>query len=232
MHSLIEMPRFLLLDNRDSFTYNLWAWVKKEGYPCRVVTCDEAPEAWETEPWDAAIVGPGPGTPYEAGSLMPFIARYALAKPLLGICLGHQALGLHAGATLIRAPAPMHGKVSTLLPAPFLQHKIQEMAHGASVQGLSLKVMRYHSLVLSQLPADYLLLANAEEDGTLQAMCHQSLPLWGYQFHPESIMTEAPELYLRLFVASLCGLSGPGSSWAGRDPDAKAEGGIVDLSHA
>ena len=86
------MDRFLLLDNRDSFTYNLRAWVLKAGYQCRVVDHHQGPEAWEAWSWDAAILGPGPGTPAKAGRLMSFVDRYAEEKPLLGICLGHQAL--------------------------------------------------------------------------------------------------------------------------------------------
>jgi len=194
------MNRFLLLDNRDSFTYNLRAWVLRAGYQCRVVDHHHGPEAWDAWSWDAAILGPGPGTPPKAGQLMSFVDRYAEEKPLLGICLGHQALGLKAGAQLVHASEPVHGKRSLLRWEKsvynLLQHNYQSKY--PSLEGC--QVMRYHSLVLDQVPDTYQLLATASDDGTIQAIRHRSRPLWGYQFHPESITTDSSQAWLQLFV--------------------------------
>lgn len=197
------MAKFLLIDNRDSFTYNLLAWVLREGHQCRVLSCDDPMASVDDEPWDAAILGPGPGTPQDAGWLMAFIARFVDAKPLLGICLGHQALGIHFGSSLVRASRPMHGKTTTL-QATSRMTEIQIQAgwpDGDSIHGL--EVMRYHSLVLDRVPEDFDLLATASDDGSVQAMRHRLKPLWGYQFHPESILSQRPDLLLRVFVQCL-----------------------------
>ena len=197
------MAKFLLIDNRDSFTYNLMAWVMKEGHHCRVLTCDAPMNSVHEEEWEAAILGPGPGIPEEAGWLMEFIARYADTKPMLGVCLGHQALGIHFGSSLVRAKNPMHGKRSTLVANP--TKETQGMGSGRppvdSLDGL--EVMRYHSLVLDAVPKEFELLASARDDGSIQAMRHCSRPLWGYQFHPESILSQKPDLLLSIFLQSL-----------------------------
>ena len=194
------MDRFLLLDNRDSFTHNLRAWVLKAGYQCRVVDHHQGPEAWEAWSWDAAILGPGPGTPPKAGRLMSFVDRYAEEKPLLGICLGHQALGLKAGAQLVHASAPVHGKRSFLRWDRSMCDLFQHNYKSKVTQFEGGQVMRYHSLVLDRVPETYQLLATASDDGTIQVMRHRSRPLWGYQFHPESIATDSSQAWLQLFV--------------------------------
>lgn len=197
------MAKFLLIDNRDSFTYNLMAWVMKEGHHCRVLTCDDSMKSVQDEEWDAAILGPGPGTPEEAGWLMDFIAQYADTKPMLGVCLGHQALGIHFGSSLVRARRPMHGKTSILVANPMLEN--QGVRSGLpTVDSLDgLEVMRYHSLVLDTVPREFELLARAQDDGSVQAMRHCNRPLWGYQFHPESILSQKPDLLLSIFLQSL-----------------------------
>jgi anthranilate synthase component 2 len=197
------MVKFLLIDNRDSFTYNLLAWVLREGHECRILSCDDPMSAVDEVDWDAAILGPGPGIPEEAGWLMAFIAKFVDTKPMLGICLGHQALGIYFGATLVRASKPMHGKTAILQATPRMT-QIQFQAGwpaGDSLQGL--EVMRYHSLVLDRVPEDFDLLATASDDGSVQAMRHRHKPLWGFQFHPESVLSQRPDLLLRVFVQSL-----------------------------
>jgi anthranilate synthase/aminodeoxychorismate synthase-like glutamine amidotransferase len=197
------MAKFLLIDNRDSFTYNLMAWVMQEGHQCRVLTCDDSINLVQGEEWDAAILGPGPGTPNQAGWLMEFIARYVDSKPMLGICLGHQALGLHFGSTLVRAEKPMHGKTSILVANPKIANNC--LPSGCPVVDAldGLEVMRYHSLVLDAVPSEFELLARAQDDESVQAMRHCNRPLWGYQFHPESILSQKPDLLLSIFLQSL-----------------------------
>ncbi|MFM9060148.1 MAG: anthranilate synthase component II [Bacteroidota bacterium] len=192
------MYRFLLLDNRDSFTYNLQAWVLHGGHECRVVDHHQGRDAWEEWSWDAAILGPGPGTPPKAGNLMGFIDRYADARPMLGICLGHQALGMYYGANLVHAKVPVHGKRSRLRCEKELLALLPTIDSSEQVQ--ERQVMRYHSLVLDRVPQDFELLACAEDDRSLQAMRHKTRPLWGYQFHPESVTTDISQEWLRIFV--------------------------------
>lgn len=192
------MYRFLLLDNRDSFTYNLQAWVLHGGYDCRVLDHHQGRKDWEKWSWDAAILGPGPGIPQNAGNLMDFIACYADSRPMLGICLGHQALGIYHGAKLVHAKAPVHGKQSILQCEEYLLNLLQQ--NKTSNKFHERRVMRYHSLVLDNPPLDFEWMALAQDDGSLQAMRHKTRPLWGYQFHPESITTNYSSEWLRIFV--------------------------------
>jgi anthranilate synthase component 2 len=171
------MKQVLLVDNFDSFTYNLLHQIEIAGVQCMVLRNNDPrllAGDWQA---DAVVLSPGPCTPPEAGQLMAFIDKFHQKLPMLGVCLGHQALGMHFGARLTRAPRPMHGKTSVLqtLPDAWIQSA-----------GPSPEVMRYHSLVLEDLPATLRPLA-CSEDGCLMAFRHQSLPLYGLQFHPESV---------------------------------------------
>ncbi len=197
------MAKFLLIDNRDSFTYNLKAWVLRGGHECQVLSCDDPIARSQDENWDIAILGPGPGTPQEAGWLMDFISLYSDIKPMLGICLGHQALGFHFGSKLVNAHGPMFGKRSLLKFSSTMENCMSKSGWRCTSKSQGLTVMRYHSLILDQIPPGFELLANATDDFSIQAMRHQSKPLWGYQFHPESVLSEQPELLLKIFTDSL-----------------------------
>jgi para-aminobenzoate synthetase len=182
--------RVLLIDNYDSFTYNLLHQLQVSGASCRVVRNDDERFTWDAPEVDVAVLSPGPETPEQAGRLMWFIQQYAGKLPMLGVCLGHQAIGMHFGASLISAPKPEHGKL----------HRVSYVADSIFGRaGDQQEVMRYHSLVLSDLPPDLKPLAYAP-DGSLMAMRHRDLPLYGIQFHPESILTKGGQALIDAFL--------------------------------
>jgi len=174
-------PVILVVDNYDSFTWNLVHYLREVGAEVRVERNDaiSPADALALEP-EAVLISPGPGRPDEAGISLALVAACADAgMPLLGVCLGHQAIGQHFGGRIVRAPAPMHGKVSAIthdgsgifsgLPSPF-------------------DSTRYHSLCVEPNSLAQCLIANAwAEDGTVQGLRHASLPIHGVQFHPESV---------------------------------------------
>jgi anthranilate synthase component 2 len=173
----------LLLDNYDSFTFNLYQALSELGADVLVrrndmITVDDVEQLVPT--LDGIVISPGPCTPGEAGISVPLVQRLAGAVPILGVCLGHQAVGAAFGGRIVRAPRLMHGKVSMI-------------AHdGAGVfAGLPnpFQATRYHSLIVerSTLPSD--LEITAEADGLVMGLRHRSLPVEGVQFHPESILT-------------------------------------------
>jgi anthranilate synthase component 2 len=188
----------LMVDNYDSFTYNLVQLLRAAGAEVEVVRNDAFSVAslLAQEP-DGVVLSPGPGRPEDAGVCLDLIKARA-DVPLLGVCLGHQALGLAFGATVDRAPRLMHGKTSRIrhtdegifagLPNPF-------------------EATRYHSLEVKEatLPSELIPVAWAD-DGTLMGMRHRDLPYWGVQFHPESVLTGAGPHLLSNFL-SLCHLA-------------------------
>jgi len=185
----------LVVDNYDSFTYNLVQVLLAEGSAVEVVRNDVASvdDLLALQPV-GILLSPGPGRPEDAGVCMELIARRA-PLPLLGVCLGHQALGAALGAVVERAPRLMHGKTS-------------QVRHdgGGIFSGLAnpFEATRYHSLAVREetLPPELEAVAWSD-DGTLMGMRHRELPYWGVQFHPESVLTlEGPKL-LRNFLA-LC----------------------------
>ena len=186
----------LVLDNYDSFTYNLVQYVGELGAQVVVKRNDElsVDGALALRP-DAIIVSPGPCTPTEAGISVELIRRAGPTIPLLGVCLGHQAIGEAFGGRVIRATRVMHGKQSRIL-------------HDGS--GLfrdvpsPLAVMRYHSLIVERatLPSDLIVTAVAEDlPDEIHALQHRRFPIWGVQFHPESILTEHGKQLIENFVS-------------------------------
>ncbi|GAB3313704.1 aminodeoxychorismate/anthranilate synthase component II [Larkinella ripae] len=171
----------LVLDNIDSFTHMLVDYLKQAGATCRVVRNTVPLAEITAESYDGLVLSPGPGTPRQAGCLMNVIDHYYEQLPILGVCLGHQALGEHLGARLVKAAKPMHGKVSV----------IRKQAEDVLWTNLpdELRVTRYHSLVLTDLPAGLIPLA-ATETGENMAFRHRALPIWGIQFHPEAALTQ------------------------------------------
>jgi anthranilate synthase/aminodeoxychorismate synthase-like glutamine amidotransferase len=172
--------QLLLIDNYDSFTYNLYDYLMRLGARVEVHRNDAiALSKIGKMGLDGIVLSPGPERPAKAGLLMDIIASYHQQLPILGICLGHQAIGEFFGADLVKAKVPIHGKTSAI-------------AHDNSLlfQGIAqpMQVMRYHSLILDNLP-DCLVATAHTSEGEIMALEHRSLPLFGVQFHPESILS-------------------------------------------
>lgn len=171
----------LVVDNFDSFTYLLVDYLRQAGATCRVMRNNEPMHCLIDASVDGVVLSPGPGTPWQARHLPNVIDYYHQRVPILGICLGHQALGTYFGATLVEAKRPMHGKVS----------RIRRLTNDPLWGGLpeTFGVTRYHSLVLTDLPNSLVSLAVSEENEVM-ALKHERWPLWGVQFHPEAVLTE------------------------------------------
>lgn len=178
----------LLVDNYDSFTYNLLQLCPEE----TVVLRNDDPDLFlVAEEADAIIFSPGPGRPAEAGFMIPLIKAHHDSKPLLGICLGHQAIGEAFGAKVVQAPAIMHGKQSSLT--------YQKKGVFQTYLG-DMTVMRYHSLVIepATLPTQFEVLA--ETKGIIMAIQHRQKPIVGLQFHPESMGTNEGAFFIQRFL--------------------------------
>ncbi|MFM7631069.1 MAG: anthranilate synthase component II [Alphaproteobacteria bacterium] len=192
----------LFIDNYDSFVYNLVHYVQVIGADVRVVRNDAITlaEVDALSP-EAIIISPGPCAPKDAGISVPLV-RYAAdtKRPLLGVCLGHQALGEAFGAQIIRAPKPMHGKQSQIAhrDCPLFAHIPSPYT-----------VARYHSLVVDHAPPALLVTARSLDDDLIMAMRHESLPLYGVQFHPESIASDYGYQLLSNFLALARGKAPP-----------------------
>ena len=186
----------LVIDNYDSFTYNLVQYLGELGAVVEVrrndaVSVEEIEDLRPT----AIVISPGPCAPHQAGVSVPLIRRWGSSIPTLGVCLGHQAIGEAYGGHVIRASRVMHGKVSAI-------------AHDGSglFDGLPspLPVMRYHSLIVERdtLPPELEVIAVATDDpAEIHAVRHRTHPVWGVQFHPESILTTGGKTILRNFLA-------------------------------
>lgn len=177
-----QKTSILLIDNYDSFTYNLYDYFLQLGTDCRVIRNDELslPDFQQLD-FDALVLSPGPQKPGDAGLMMPLIAHFYNKKPILGICLGHQGIGEFFGASLKKAKLPVHGKTS------ILKHNGHFLFSGLPD---TFKVMRYHSLILDDLENTPLDIIAHTDEGEVMAIAHQQLPIFGLQFHPESILTE------------------------------------------
>jgi para-aminobenzoate synthetase component 2 len=188
--------RVLVVDNYDSFVYNLVQYLAQLGAEC-VVWRNDSPELDKLDGFDGVLVSPGPGTPERAGRSIDVVKRAAERKlPVLGVCLGHQAIGVAWGATVDRAPELLHGKTSQVhhggvgvlagLPDPFT-------------------ATRYHSLtILPETVPDEFEVTGKTETGIVMAIRHRELPIEGVQFHPESVLTDAGHRMLANWL-SVCG---------------------------
>jgi anthranilate synthase component 2 len=187
------MSNVTLIDNYDSFTFNLVHYFGELGAHVRVVRNDAASvaEVLAGGP-DAIVLSPGPCTPHEAGICLDLIAAAAQEVPIFGVCLGHQAIGESFGGDVIRAPLPIHGKMATIL------HKGETIFRG--IDG-PFEATRYHSLVVKKetLP-DCLHITAETPDGLIMALSHKTLPTHGVQFHPESVTSQHGHLILRNFL--------------------------------
>jgi anthranilate synthase component 2 len=176
----------VLIDNYDSFTFNLFHYLGGLGADV-VVKRNDKISAAEVMAMDPAgiVLSPGPCTPNEAGICLDLIGKAAGTIPILGVCLGHQAIGQAFGGKVVRAPLPVHGKLADIF-------------HG--ING-PFKATRYHSLVVDRASMPSELIANAEtDDGLVMGLMHESLPVHGVQFHPESIASEHGHLMLKNFL--------------------------------
>jgi anthranilate synthase/aminodeoxychorismate synthase-like glutamine amidotransferase len=185
----------LVIDNYDSFTYNLVQYLGELGAEPMVrrndaVTVDEIGELRPR----AIVLSPGPCTPTEAGVTVPVVRRWGAEIPILGVCLGHQAIGEAYGGKVVRARRVMHGKTSRI------EHDAAGLFAGLPTP---LEVMRYHSLIVEResLPAELRILATSGDDPSeVQALRHERHPVWGVQFHPESVLTQHGKMLLRNFL--------------------------------
>ncbi|MFJ8260742.1 anthranilate synthase component II [Rummeliibacillus sp. NPDC094406] len=188
----------LLIDNYDSFTYNLFQQISSLGKEVKVVRNNAitVDEIRKMQP-EAIVISPGPGTPSEAGISIEVIKNLYTEFPILGICLGHQSIAEAFGAKIIRAPQIKHGLYSTVKHTQTgLFEKCPE----------SVSVMRYHSLVIDKktLHPELQIIAIAEDDHEIMAIQHQEYPVFGLQFHPESIGTKDGDLMIQMFLDSYC----------------------------
>jgi para-aminobenzoate synthetase component 2 len=203
------MARILVIDNYDSFVFNLVQYLAQLGAECTVVRNDEV-EATEASKYDGVLISPGPGTPDKAGVSIAMI-KYCAENtiPLFGVCLGHQAIGEAFGATVSRAPELLHGKTSevnhdgtgvlTNLPSPFT-------------------ATRYHSLAVERdTVPDVLEITGTTDSGVVMSLRHKTLPIQGVQFHPESVLTEHGHLMLANWLVT-CGDAGAPQRAVGLSP--------------
>ena len=190
------MTKILVIDNYDSFVFNLVQYLQQLGADCTVLRNDEVLASAASD-YDGVLISPGPGTPEEAGVSIAMIEYCAENKiPLFGVCLGHQAIGVAFGATVSRAPELLHGKTSQVhhtgagvfksIPTPFT-------------------ATRYHSLAVEPATiSEELEVTGTTESGVVMSMRHKTLPIEGVQFHPESVLTEHGHLMLANWLAQ-CG---------------------------
>ncbi len=184
--------KILLLDNYDSFTYNLYDYLLQAGADCRVLRNDAlSPGEIERLGFEAIVFSPGPKRPADAGVMPALIERLHRKVPMLGVCLGHQAIGEFFGARLVQAALPMHGKTTEI------SHNGHPLFAGLPER---FSVMRYHSLLLESLDHTPLECIARTDTGEIMALAHRELPLLGVQFHPESILTEHGLALLRNWV--------------------------------
>ena len=195
------MARILVVDNYDSFVFNLVQYLAQLGAQCTVVRNDEV-EASEASKYDGVLISPGPGTPEKAGVSIAMIRYCAENKiPVFGVCLGHQAIAEAFGATVSRAPELLHGKTSQVihngtgvlsnLPTPFT-------------------ATRYHSLAVERPTVpDVLEITGETESGVVMSLRHRDLPIQGVQFHPESVLTEHGHQMLANWLVTCGDLDAP-----------------------
>jgi para-aminobenzoate synthetase component 2 len=206
---MASKTRILVIDNYDSFVFNLVQYLQQLGAECTVLRNDEV-HASAASDYDGVLISPGPGTPEEAGvsiAMIKYCAEHAI--PLFGVCLGHQAIGVAFGATVSRAPELLHGKTSqvhhtgagvfTSLPTPFT-------------------ATRYHSLAVEPATiSEELEVTGKTESGVVMSMRHKTLPIEGVQFHPESVLTEHGHLMLANWLTQ-CGDQGALAKSVGLTP--------------
>lgn len=191
------MKKILLIDNYDSFTFNLVDYFKKLGNKVEVVRNNiEIEKVKEYQP-DLIVFSPGPGNPADAGNMIPIITHYKYEIPMFGVCLGHQAIVLAFGGSLFRVE-PRHGKISKISKTGTSNNLFLGLPN-------EFEAGRYHSLAANYVP-DELEVTAESDDGLVMALSHKTLPIYGVQFHPESILTyknNTGETIIKNLIASL-----------------------------
>jgi anthranilate synthase/aminodeoxychorismate synthase-like glutamine amidotransferase len=189
-----EFVMVLVIDNYDSFTYNLVQYLGELGADMKVMRNDAVSlqDVVDAKP-DRIVISPGPGRPEQAGVSMDVIRQLGETTPVLGVCLGHQAIGAVFGGTVVRAGVPMHGKTSTI------EHNGRGLFSGIAGPFLA---SRYHSLVVAEegLPMALEVTARTREDAHIMGLRHRQWPVHGVQFHPESVLTGEGKHILRNFL--------------------------------
>ncbi|WP_026584483.1 anthranilate synthase component II [Bacillus sp. J33] len=187
----------LLIDNYDSFTYNLYQYLGELGEEIKVVRNDQISiEEIESLKPEAIVLSPGPGRPEQAGVIVEVIRHFHQKMPILGICLGHQAIGYAFGAKIEKARKIMHGKISNL------KHNGSQLFQ---YMPQPISIMRYHSLIIQSgtLPGSFNILARSMDDNEIMAIKHEKYPLYGLQFHPESVGTNLGKKILENFLQTI-----------------------------
>lgn len=212
------MTRVLVVDNYDSFVFTIVGYLQQLGAECEVVRND-ALGPQDGGDFDGVLVSPGPGTPEEAGVSLAMIEACAeRAQPMLGVCLGHQALGVAMGATVGRAPELLHGKTSRV------RHDDSGVLAGLTSP---FTATRYHSLTIDPPTMPETLVANGHTDsGIIMAVRHHQLPLHGVQFHPESVLTQGGHRILANWL-ELCGAAGAVERSVGLSPLVRDAEGVA-----
>lgn len=185
----------LLLDNYDSFTYNLYDYFVQCGASVEVVRNDKLDLSIVNQRYSGIIISPGPGNPSSAGCTMEVLKLFHQSKPIFGVCLGMQAIGEFFGAQLVKSKYPMHGKLSQIT----IEHSHPLFKNLKS----PIAVCRYHSLVIQNLENTELIPLSYSEDRELMALAHRELPICGVQFHPEAILTQHGLQLIRNWLTSL-----------------------------
>lgn len=188
----------LLIDNYDSFTYNLYQYIGEINEDVKVIRNDAVTlDELKQMELEGIILSPGPGVPENAGICVDVIRTFGGKIPILGICLGHQAIAYAYGGNVIRAETVKHGKTS------MIEHRDDKLFEGTENP---LKVMRYHSLVVEEqsLPEVLTVTARSLDDGVIMAMKHKEYAVYGVQFHPESVFTEEGRKIIKNFLIGIC----------------------------
>jgi len=191
----------LVIDNYDSFTYNICQYIGELQVDIRVARNDEINiDEIKAMGVLGIVLSPGPGVPENAGICIEVIRELGRSIPILGICLGHQAIGYAYGGKIVRAGVVKHGKTSVI------RHENDRLFRGAQEE---IRVMRYHSLVVDEeaLPEELIVTARSLDDGAIMAMKHKDYDVYGVQFHPESIFTENGKDMIRNFIMEVCNVT-------------------------
>lgn len=184
---------FLVLDNYDSFVHNLARYFEVEGEACEIIRSDKITlDEIKTKEPKALVLSPGPCTPKEAGICVEAVEEFGANLPILGVCLGHQAIGEAYGAKTSKAEEPVHGKATTI------EHNRQGIFKGTPSP---MDVGRYHSLIVEPPPKATFNITAKTPDGEIMAVQHKKHPVYGLQFHPESILTSHGAMLIENFIS-------------------------------